>query len=764
MSEEEWEFGGGGDADFSSVSIPKKEEKESDSGEEENLEEEDVQNEKEETADKVAKKAGERLEESLNGKLKEIGNSEDKDSEEENSESANDEDSEEESESSDEEEVEFRGDAIKTRYEVTLRKALLENNLEEEINSDDFKDNIGEIRDAELLIEVQEELSDDDNEAKEIISERQEEIGELTTDHLIQEGEYRYLPVFGFNINHVCTVPYRDADANDYEFNSIFIGDKVLSWWEDDSLTPKHPYLLLNPIDSTKNTNHTADGVPYREIFRLPKSNQIAFCDSGGFQMVSRPEAGRADSAEDHDWQNAVLHPATVLDWQIDNADGGPILDHPPYGTAGESSIFAADDDNLAQWLDDPFLTYAEKTTENAQAMQDHLQKRRDDPDDVRANDYRMFGVIQGHTYEESLIDDHARKDCRTLQEDKYADDEKRPHWYMLERWHEMVESTGDYKNWALSPTPCTSPGQIAMHLAYAHNRCEDAEWFHVLQVGSSVNIALIQYYAMIADDKFVTSDASSHNRGSKYRQFMMPPGFGKSVTISDRDDYFERHPCNCQACKTVEDEHGFEYIGDDADSKRNATINMHNLTMQLQSQRILDALMRAEQEDIIAGIRLSTDGQEIKRYFSPFWKQLRDVTTQAKIKAVYAGMLYLYASVENGLKEKHNIWIKRPEYRQVDDEPEDSGVVNEGSDAMGEWGEDQSHCDVEIKEDEEEEDEEEEEGRDLTDEQNKYLGLPTITLEEPKEGKYYYQHCATIDGGMTEFDLDVTKDALKHW
>jgi hypothetical protein len=756
MSEEDWGVGGGGNADFSGVSLNKPEEQEEEEPEVEETEEpeeteaeqeEEKEKEKEETAENVATKAGERLEESLGQKLK------------------LEEDEEEPEEESDV--VEFRGDATRTRYEVTLRKALLEDELQEEVESEYFEDRVQEVRDAELLMEVYDELSDMDLvEQKEAVWEQRERIGDLTTDHLIQEGEYRYLPVFGFNINHVCTVPYRDADASDYEFDSIFVGDKVLSWWEDDSLTPKHPYLLLNPIDSTKNTNHTANGVPYREIFRLPKSNQIAFSDSGGFQMVSRPDAGRADSAEEHDWQNAVLHPETVLDWQIDNADGGPILDHPPYGTAGESSIFAADDDNLAEWLDEPFLSYAEKTTENAEAMQAHLAKRREDPNDARARDYRMFGVIQGHTYDESLIDDNARGSCRTLSEDKYGDDESRPHWYMLERWHEMVDATGDYKNWALSPTPCTSPGQIAMHLAYADDRCEDAEWFHVLQVGSSVNIALIQFYAMLADDKFVTSDASSHNRGSKYRQFMLPPGFGKSVTISDRDDYFERHPCNCQACKTVEDEHGFEYIGDGADSKRNATINMHNLTMQLQSQRILDALMRAEQEEVIAGIRLSTDGTEIKRYLSPFWKQLRDVTTQAKIKAVYAGMLYLYSSVHNGLQEQHDVWIKEPEYRQVEDEPEDDGVVNEGSDAMN-WGDGGARVkdEEEEPEEEEEEEDEEEETRDLTDEEEKYLSLPTVTFEEPEEKNYYYQHSATISGGMTEFDLNVTRDArLIDW
>jgi len=109
---------------------------------------------------------------------------------------------------------------------------------------------------------------------------------------------------------------------------------------------------------------------------------------------------------------------------------------------------------------------------------------------------------------------------------------------------------------------------------------------------------------------------------------------------------------------------------------------------------------------------------------------------------------------------------IKEPEYRQVEDEPEDDGVVNEGSDAMN-WGDGGARVkdEEEEPEEEEEEEDEEEETRDLTDEEEKYLSLPTVTFEEPEEKNYYYQHSATISGGMTEFDLNVTRDArLIDW
>lgn len=725
MSEnDEWGMsGGGGGSSPQFQDLSEVQEIEED---EEEIEEEEVGND---TVEEVAQKAGEKLEEKLQD-MASIKQDED-------------------------EEIltNWARDSKKERYGVTLRRHILEGTIQD-IDASEVEENIASVIDVELLQEAS--AKTENPEAQDIFEERIEELGDRSTDHLIRSGEYDYLPVFGFNINHVCTVPYRDADADDYEFDSIFIGDKLLSWWEADSITPRHPYLLLNPIDSTKNTNHTADGVPYREIFRLPKGEQLSFSDSGGFQMVSREEAGRVDTAEEHDWQNAVLHPETVLDWQIDNADAGPILDHPPYVTAGESSIFSAEDDNLAQWIDDPYLTYLHRTAENAQTMHNHLESRRDQGE-MRAEDYKMFGVIQGHTFNPDAIPDDETPRC--LEEDDYEKDEERPHWYMLERWHGEIEGVRDWSGWALSPTPCTSPGQIALHLSYAHNNCEDAEWFHVLQVGSAINIAVIQFYAMLSD-RFVTSDASSHNRGSKYRQFMLPPGFGSSVKITDREDKYNLHPCNCKVCKTVEEEHGFEYIGDGADSKRNATMNLHNLTMQLLSQRILDSLMRAEAEDVLAGLKLNEEGDEIKKIYSSFWKQLEDVTTKSKIKQVYSAMSYIYCSMENGMQEDHTLWIKEAEYRQVEDDPEESDYNNTKDILSEEEMSEGTRASVEDDEDEDEDDE-----QNLTEEEEYYLNLPTVTAEDPGEDKsYYYRMEVKPEIPGEEMTTSIGQDALACW
>lgn len=696
--------------------------------EEEELEEEEVES-GDDVAEEVAAKAGEKLEEKLQDMTSIKENEEEEDIL-----------------------TNWARDSKKERYGVTLRRHILEGTIDE-IDPSDLSENLDSVIDVELLQEARGET-----EKEELIEEfdnRIDDLGDRSTDHLVHSGEYRYLPVFGFNINHVCTVPYRDAGADDYEFDSIFIGDKLLSWWEGDSITPRHPYLLLNPIDSTKNTNHTADGVPYREIFRLPKGEQLSFSDSGGFQMVSREDAGRVSSADQHDWQNAVLHPETVLDWQIDNADAGPILDHPPYVTEGESSIFSAEDDNLSQWIDDPYLTFLNRTAENAESMSNHLEARKENGD-MRAEDYKMFGVIQGHTFNPDAIEGSPR--C--LEEDDYTDDEERPHWYMLERWHEKIEDKkDDWYGWALSPTPCTSPGQIGLHLSYAHNNCEDAEWFHVLQVGSAINISVIQFYSMLSD-KFVTSDASSHNRGSKYRQFMLPPGFGSSVKITDREDRFESYPCNCEVCDTVEQEHGFEYIGDGADSKRNATMNLHNLTMQVQSQKMLDAMMRAEAEELLAGLQMDSDGENIKRVYSDFWKFLMDKTTQSKVKQVYSAMAYIYCSMENGMQDRHEFWVKESQYLQPEDDPEESDY-NQTRSIVDEEG---MSGGARTAEDDEEEEEEEEE-TDLTEDEKYYLDLPAVRTDDPAEEgdkDYYYKLFVEPNIPGEEMSTSTGEDALK--
>lgn len=613
------------------------------------------------------------------------------------------------------------------RFEVTLRKAINAHRLNA-FDTDDYLEQVGGVMDVELLEEAAVQLEDGDK--LNATLDRIQELGDRSTDHLMVDGEYRYMPVFGFNINHVCTVPYRDADADDYEFDSIWVGDALLSWWEENAITPRHQYVLVNPIDAVKNTNHVSNDVPFREIFRFAKGEQLVISDSGGFQIVSRDNAGRVDDRKDHVWTQERLHPLEVLDWQVENADAGTILDHPPYVTEGESSIFNAEDEDQDEWLDELFEPFLEKTAENAEAACKYLEELREEGD-RRAEDFKLLGVIQGHTY----------------------DKPDAPCWEMLRRWHEKVDKAGEYDGWALSPTPCTSLGQIAMHLAFAHNNC-DEKWLHVLQVGSSVNIALIQFYAMLSD-KFVTSDASSHNRGSKYRQFVLPPGYGRSLQITDREDRFERHPCNCQVCKTVEETYGFEYIGDDADSKRNATINLHNLTMQLQSQRILDSLMRAEGEDVIAGLKATSTG-DIERFISPFWKQLKDVTTKSKIRDLYAAMLYLFCSVKNGMKDKHTIYIKRPEYRDVD-EGEDERVKHERIQSLGTRGEEGGKQEWE---------EEEEEENDVSAEEEMYLSLDIYRFNEPSEDvkRYYYQHTVRIDKGMQEATLNPTSDSLDQW
>lgn len=465
-----------------------------------------------------------------------------------------------------------------------------------------------------------------------------------TVDDVLSRGEYAFLPVFGFNEGHVAVRRFVERAALDEEDwweedgteGKMFddgeeptrIDGKELSWWEDNSIMPKHPFMLVNPVGFT---TADADARDFRDLFRVAKSEQFVFSDSGGYQLMSMDDARIVDNREEHEFQELDVYPEQLLEWQVHNADAGATIDFPPYNISGDANF--PDAVKLTSDWEEFFERRRKKSADMTKRMAGRLRELRGEGDE-EALDYIFTPVIHGKPHP------------------------KDTHRY-VEQWHDEMyyaaENAGVIpRGWVLKPEPSHSFGQIAMHLGYASEWLVDqCDYIHVLMVGGLFQKTLLMYFAQNTD-VMVTSDASSYAAGGKRRQFDLPKtARRRSVIITNRTDderedatmdahRLDRYPCRCAVCSTVEREHGFEFVTEGTGSARNATLNLHNLHQALSVEQTLSALLREEDADI-AGPGTEPVGSE-------FWRFMSTLTGEKRLKDLHRAMSYIEMALDEGL------------------------------------------------------------------------------------------------------------------
>lgn len=489
----------------------------------------------------------------------------------------------------------------------------------------------------------------------------------------IEEGEYRYCPVFAFSEAHVLSRHYVEQeglDAVDSLPNEMpdvptTIAGKRMSWWNDDSLVPKHPFFLINPLDFKV---VDVDEVDMREVYDYQRGDQFVFADSGGYQIMSRPEAGVVN-AEEHNSDEAKIHPETLVDWQIRNADAGASLDLPPYEITGDNAEL--DYIEYTEEWHELFQQRKEESAEMAGRMAGQVAKRREDWGEI-AEQYIYSPVIQGKF--------SPKVDAELVRE-----------------WHESVREASEKqgvtpRGWTLSPKPSQSMGQLAGFLGYAADELDDAIFVHALMVGGKVRKALLMFYAMLTNT-FVTSDSSSHTIGDRYRkmytpntalgrQIFVPSQTGRTNTVyfermdeaeeqgipvgelstletqDERQEHdaryvaevdadeisLDRFPCNCTVCSTIDEEYGIDFITEGNQSPHGVAINLHNLMEMMKVEQTVYALLRKEEKPIV-----ETDGRPGK---SEFWRYMRSIVTENRLEDLYRAMDFIRLSRADGLDE----------------------------------------------------------------------------------------------------------------
>lgn len=494
---------------------------------------------------------------------------------------------------------------------------------------------------------------------------------DLSSASLLRKGEYSFLPVLGFNEAQATVRRYLENGSLEGVKKSdddvLKFSGKELTWWEDASIIPKHPFMLVNPLEIS---GIDPDLHSFRDVFRAKKGDVFVFSDSGGYQLVTLDEAEIVGDEADHSFSDMRVHPETLTEWQVENADAGSTIDFPPYVSTGDTSFFDSvnsitdtmmTEDGEMPW-DEFFSIRADEAADMAYLQARRLKEMRD-AGIPEAEDYIFAPVIQGRPH---------------------PDD---PHKY-VRRWHEAMVKTSlmmDVKprGWTCSPKPANSPGQIALFLGYAAEELQDADFIHVLMVGGIVQKALIMYYAKHVD-QMVTSDASSHTAGGKRRQMYLPEtGTRRSVIISSRDESMEnaekepntlnRYPCRCPVCAVVDEDQGFDFIKNGSGNTQSATLNLHNLQQALSVERTIDALIREEDAIIV-----ETGGEPTG---CEFWRYMRGLTNEKRIKDLYRAMDYVRIALEDGLQAANN------EYR-IKWDSENRKTIDRGVDSAAgvEW------------------------------------------------------------------------------
>lgn len=493
----------------------------------------------------------------------------------------------------------------------------------------------------------------------------------------IQRGEYAFLPVFAFSASHCLVRQY--VEENDLEHvdslcnpmpeEAHTIDGKIFSWWNDNSLTPRHPFLLINPMDFKALDVESHD---LREIYNYERGDQFVYSDSGGYQIMSM-ESAELVNAQNHDPKNHKVNPERLMDWEIRNADAGASLDFPPYQITTKSSELDAVQ-FTEEWIDH-FHDRKELSADMAGRMAARLNQRRQEGSKMAEN-FIFAPVIQGKS--------HPKTD-----------------YELMHSWHQSVRDACEAegvtpRGWTLSPKPALNIGQLAGFLGFTAEYLDDADFIHALMIGGTMRKTLLMYFAM-KTDFFVTSDASSHNIGSRFRKMFLPgtaikkrmfiPTEGRGseemffkskeeaanskfdIDLDDLErvesvseqreenarwkvehnphgDVLDRFPCRCRVCESIRREYGIEFITHGDTSAHSSVLDLHNLTQMIQVDAEVDAMLRNQSGQIV-----ETDGSPSG---NDFWRYMNIHGKEKRLDDLYRAMDFVRVSIDHGIDEAY--------------------------------------------------------------------------------------------------------------
>lgn len=446
-----------------------------------------------------------------------------------------------------------------------------------------------------------------------------------------EPGEVSYIPV-GDSM-----MPYLERRSREGE--GFDVGGKHISWWRDDSVLPKHPYMLLNPTTLANRNYHYNQGI-VRDFIQAQKSDVWILADSGGFQLVNSG-LKVADDVTKHDW-DSYIHPERVVEWQIANSDAGTVLDVPVY-----NKLESDDDDragNHGGLLTDQYGEWVSEVMQPRKEMtREHSKQASDRVDEIDVDNFTLVGVLHGMP-------------CQDGRDDFF---------HSYREWYEALEDQRDWRAWSLSSPYEGRVGAVSALLGFASQHMTDVDFLHVLGQGNVWARVIGKLYAQEMDT-FVTMDGTGFKIGSMYSTMYLPSTYMKSMRMTNRDEQeddsryetlkAERMMCGCAVCRQVETHIGGKELFKKPGTERSVLMDLHNLNHLIRRFYLIDSFVAARGRDLMDEVEITWDDRTaIDAKVNPnseFWRLLMSWYNEAKVAEIYYAMDFLLLCIDGKVDE----------------------------------------------------------------------------------------------------------------
>lgn len=431
----------------------------------------------------------------------------------------------------------------------------------------------------------------------------------------LQKGRIEYMPAIDAKVSGF----FRDSNID------LNVGSRRLTWWEEDSLVPTHPFVLINPVVWGGGSDGRGFGDDVTGMANLrPRDDHFVFADSGGFQIVaeqssSEDEINIVRSPDLHSFAEGSIYPPKLLEWQARNASAGAILDHPPFG--GDAEEKGVVRDSYDAWKNEMWKPCLEKTKRNVRSMVERFEE-------IGDVEYTMYGVAHGVLDTDSQNPAHLWTD-----------------------WMNELEEIYDFNAYCLGGVP-GKPAKTPMIIHAVYQNKPSVEHMHVLGTGSTFQRIVMSYYLQLNDDIAMTMDSSSFTVGSRYRQMISPVLPESKITVTSREPETtepvrpDRYPCRCAVCSAVADEYGERFLLEENSANASLAMDTHNLHMMLQEMHTFDALIESE------GVALPERADPYEGEFEgPFWNHASEMFSQKKLEEIWDTMRFTRMMVTEGIE-----------------------------------------------------------------------------------------------------------------
>ena len=429
------------------------------------------------------------------------------------------------------------------------------------------------------------------------------------------------------------------ANALDSDRPVLQVGERRLTWWEDESLVPKHDFLLMNPLTWAQSNVVPED---LAEVAGYDPREQFVFADSGGFQVKTFDDTCVVDSPDLHDFGEMHIMPEKLLEWQVKNATAGAILDFPPYvveansgGTEGIGGL------SSAEWEEQVWEPNFNQSVENARRATEHRER-------IGADNFLLYNVL------------HGMIPFGRTRPDKY-----------LREWHADISQVGSFDGWCVG-VDSSNLGKLAMFLMFIEEEIDESH-LHFLGTSAIPARIVIEFWRTVSDGEYaITLDSTGFEVGSQYRSFFNPLIHGHDVMVSSRgSDNPEKvpidsglTPCACSVCNHLDRELGRSWAWDGDTAQEGVAMNLHNLNLLLSRHRMVEGLVKSHGRELVE----HWNGGDTS---NKAWKIFKSIFSDSQLQEIVNCMLFIDRADRDGFDAAIDQFEFASKY-----DPEHSGLL----------------------------------------------------------------------------------------